>query len=388
MGWRKYWNCSGLFYFKLGVEMSGVKETIWEAQPHTIAKHEILRRYLNAWFPIMGRHHGRIIYIDGFAGPGIYENGEPGSPIIALQCALGHRNPLWKEIIFRFIEQRQDRCDKLESLIGGLEGARAFDHRVVPGVFAEAMTPLLDDLQIRGFYQVPTFAFIDPFGWVDVPFSIVARILEYPKSEVLITFMLDELKRFVGEKVLWNNLTVYFGNENWKPAIMLSGADREKHLIETYVENLKTLASAKYVRTFRMINMRHQTDYYLVYATKHIKGLDKMKESMWKVGTVGDFQFADATAYSRQIEFSQPDFAAGVEQIFGEFRGRKVPIEMIERLVIEKTAFYSGNFRTPILGELMEDARACLITGVEGRKRQKSGEYPKGSLITFADKME
>jgi three-Cys-motif partner protein len=48
-------------------------DTLWEIEPHTIAKHEILRRYLGAWFVIMGQTNRRIIYLDGFCGPGRYK---------------------------------------------------------------------------------------------------------------------------------------------------------------------------------------------------------------------------------------------------------------------------------------------------------------------------
>lgn len=54
---------------------------IWELKPHTKAKHDILRRYLQAWFAIMGQTYPRIVYIDGFAGPGEYDRGEEGSLI-------------------------------------------------------------------------------------------------------------------------------------------------------------------------------------------------------------------------------------------------------------------------------------------------------------------
>lgn len=62
--------------------------TQWPLDPHTAAKHEILRRYLNAWFPILGTYNGRVVFLDGFAGPGIYSQGEPGSPIVALRTLL------------------------------------------------------------------------------------------------------------------------------------------------------------------------------------------------------------------------------------------------------------------------------------------------------------
>ena len=65
-------------------------DTIWPIEPHTSAKHQILRKYLDAWLPILGTYNKRIIYIDGFAGPGEYVGGEPGSPIIALEAARSH----------------------------------------------------------------------------------------------------------------------------------------------------------------------------------------------------------------------------------------------------------------------------------------------------------
>jgi hypothetical protein len=49
------------------------RATIWSAEPHTFAKHRVLRRYLDAWIPIMGQSYsgrGRVIVIDGFAGFG------------------------------------------------------------------------------------------------------------------------------------------------------------------------------------------------------------------------------------------------------------------------------------------------------------------------------
>lgn len=48
------------------------KETLWPLEPHTLGKHLVLKSYLDAWLPIMGKWNGRILFIDGFA------SGEPG----------------------------------------------------------------------------------------------------------------------------------------------------------------------------------------------------------------------------------------------------------------------------------------------------------------------
>ena len=82
--------------------MATPPDTLWEIAPHTKAKHEILRRYLEAWFPILNTYRDRIVYIDGFCGPGRYLGGEKGSPLIAVDAALSHRSTMEGELIFRF----------------------------------------------------------------------------------------------------------------------------------------------------------------------------------------------------------------------------------------------------------------------------------------------
>ena len=74
------------------------KKTIWKLEPHTKAKHDILRKYLQAWFPILSSWRRRVVYYDGFAGPGRYEGGEAGSPLIAIEVAKDHRAKLTSDL--------------------------------------------------------------------------------------------------------------------------------------------------------------------------------------------------------------------------------------------------------------------------------------------------
>src|SRR3989338_8237693 len=66
----------------------------WKIDPHTSAKHEILKKYLQPWMAILSSTRKRLVYLDGFAGPGEYLNEKDekinGSPIIAIECYLGH----------------------------------------------------------------------------------------------------------------------------------------------------------------------------------------------------------------------------------------------------------------------------------------------------------
>src|SRR5579864_4268748 len=94
------------------------KTTVWDLDEHTRGKHVVLRRYLEAWLPILGSRHDRIIFIDGFAGPGEYSKGEPGSPLIALEAFVSHPAAAhMAEVRFAFIETDPERAKHLEGVI-------------------------------------------------------------------------------------------------------------------------------------------------------------------------------------------------------------------------------------------------------------------------------
>ena len=95
------------------------KETLWPIEPHTVGKHRVLKSYLNAWLPIMGSWNGRILFIDGFAGPGKYKGGEDGSPLVALKALKGHavKSTITAEVIFIFVEKNQERAEYLDALV-------------------------------------------------------------------------------------------------------------------------------------------------------------------------------------------------------------------------------------------------------------------------------
>ena len=94
--------------------------TVWPLEPHTAAKHSILRRYLQGYYPKMASAQTRLIFVDGFAGPGQYEGGQPGSPVIALEALTGHSQfQRWSNCVFSFlfIEEDRSRFELLEATL-------------------------------------------------------------------------------------------------------------------------------------------------------------------------------------------------------------------------------------------------------------------------------
>nr|NIS17177.1 three-Cys-motif partner protein TcmP [candidate division Zixibacteria bacterium]NIT56535.1 three-Cys-motif partner protein TcmP [Fodinibius sp.]NIV11531.1 three-Cys-motif partner protein TcmP [Fodinibius sp.]NIY25118.1 three-Cys-motif partner protein TcmP [Fodinibius sp.] len=95
--------------------------TIWKADPHTFAKHEILKVYLQKWSTILSNYikdrKQFLLFVDGFAGPGIYKGGEDGSPILAIKTVLNHSQRFPTPISFLFIEEDKERHDVLIGLL-------------------------------------------------------------------------------------------------------------------------------------------------------------------------------------------------------------------------------------------------------------------------------
>ncbi len=360
--------------------MASTKDTVWELEPHTRAKHEILRRYLQAWVPILslGRFP-KVLYVDSFAGPGIYSGGEPGSPIIALRAARDQRVPITAQIRFLFIEKIADRAEMLEKQIAA--EAPTFPAnlriRVMNDTFEAAFGRVLESYKAQGQRLPPTFAFIDPFGW-DVPFTMVAEIMRYSSCEVLVTFMYEEINRFIGHPDQEKNFDRFFGCKDWREGINLVGPEkRNRFFHDLYMRQLHMAAEVKYVRSFKMRNERDVTDYYLFYGTNNLLGLEKMKDAMWRIDETGEFMFSDATDPNQIVLFAEPRLDLLREEIAKRFGGAEATVDDIERFVIGDTAFRKAHYKRNVLKPMEQ---AGEIEPVNPRPGRKPGTYADRSL--------
>ena len=110
---------------------------------------------------------------------------------------MNHRSTMTDELAFRFIDERQDRIEHLQSELQQLQIPGHFDVSAKCGIFHEELKQVLDTLEQDGERLDPTFAFIDPFGFSGIPFSLVQRLLQQRKCETFITFMINAINRFI-----------------------------------------------------------------------------------------------------------------------------------------------------------------------------------------------
>lgn len=120
--------------------------------PFQHVKHELIRCYLNGWYPKLGTWAGRVLYVDTHAGRGRYESGDPGSPLVALRTLLQHsyREKLLNASEFNFLFIERDPAN-LAALKTELDQLRPLPARVNVGTSEgdafERLSLILADLR-------------------------------------------------------------------------------------------------------------------------------------------------------------------------------------------------------------------------------------------------
>lgn len=360
--------------------------SIWPSTPHTKAKHQILEEYLNAWFPILSRWSGRIVYLDGFAGPGKYSEGEVGSPVIAINTILNH--PMFKttlEFVFIFIDKNKSRSEILtETLAEKFPSLPSnIKYEIKTENFSDSVNSLLDSLETEKLNLAPTFAFIDPFGYSDFPMELVSRLLNNDKCEVLINFMSRDINRF-RDKSHEKTLDRLFGTSNWRKANLIKNTNsRIDSLLEIYVNELKSRTGARFVRTFRMADNDGKIIYDLIFATKHHLGMENMKKAMLKVMRNGSYRFSDNSnpgqTYLLDYVDELKEEQAGAVLIYNKFRDKTVSSYKIRDFVLADTPFRKWKSMLKIL----EKDNPKKIISVTERKT-KALSYKDGCFVKFA----
>ena len=358
------------------------KETLWPLERHTLGKHLVLKSYLDAWLPIMGKWNGRILFIDGFAGPGKYQGGEDGSPLIALKALKNHaaRATIKAEVVFFFVEKDPARAAYLKRLVQ--TESRTLPPRcrvrVVPGAFDNALSQLLNMLDEQKRQLAPSFVMIDPFGVSDTPMEVITRILQNQKCEVYVSFMYEAINRFKRSDEFEGHLDRLFGAKDWRDGIGIQEPQARKNFFYgLYKEQLRA-AGAKNVVHFELYE-GDRLVYAIFFGTRHWKGADRMKQAIWKVAPFGDFRFRGTHSSQPILSLEVADYTQMREQIKSEFRRRNwVDIQQIKEFVAsDQTDYHTSQLRKHVLIPMEESGEIEVAKGTRRRKKT----YPEGTRL-------
>lgn len=213
----------------------------------------------------------------------------------------------------------------------------------------------------------------------------IKRIMQNPKCEVLITFMYEEINRFVSDKRIWDSVEKTFGTDKWKEVIDEKDSRIRSVLLHRIYENqLEREAGIKFIRSFKMMNKTNKTDYFLFFGTNKIIGLKKMKEAMWKTDESGLFQFSDATYDPDQpmLFEMKPDYSRLKRILLQNFKGKSVSITELEKFILAKTPFRETHYKRQILAP-METKQPPEIEVKCQEPRRRVGTFSSRCTVRF-----
>jgi len=369
--------------------MSDPRDTVYDAEPHTQAKHQILREYLKRWLPILsrqsqiiGRTGGRLLYVDGFAGAGEYTDKIPGSPLVAIETALSHSRDFPVPVRIKLIELRPDRVQHLRKLVAARRPEIEKSNRVIlddpiEGDCREVINGIIDACEQEGRRLGPALFFLDQFGYSSFSMSLIGRILKHDVCEVFSYLNWNLLHPFMSDPAKRAGITSAFGGEEWMPVIELSGSQKEDRFRDTYLDALHSRAGAKYTYPFAMRDRSNRLIYWLFFCTNSLDGLKQMKRAMRRVDPSGGFQFSDrfASQLGPLFTYGDDDLARDLSK---ELDGQTMTVGEVEEFVLVNTP--ASKYRRA-LGNLERTKRLKPVDPPAGRPRHTFKD--KGMKVRF-----
>ena len=162
-------------------------------QAAAVLKHGILSRYPTIFASMAGRGEAEVVLYDAYAGPGKYEDGSPGSPLLLVETAI--RTASFRKVRLCFSEEDIDNHTKLQ---------RTLSEAVGSDVEWEAMCGPVEQWAgafVREAGEAPMFTFLDPFG-VGLGYDVLTKtFLGRPaqlKTEVLMNINVESVQRIGG----------------------------------------------------------------------------------------------------------------------------------------------------------------------------------------------
>jgi three-Cys-motif partner protein len=305
----------------------------WDYPQHTRVKHELLDKYLGGWLPILGGRNSRLVIVDGFAGRGAYNDGTDGSPVVILRKVqeLISAGKV-KEVTCALVEADPNNFANLKEVLRNKSPLfpDVKNVQLENDKFETVANRILDSV---GHRISPSFWFVDPFGFTDMSFDTIRRLMSLSRSEVFITLMLRDIGRFLTHPDLPQIFDRLFGTQEWRRIVdsSPSGQKREHQLRDLYAAQLRGLGCK--VTVFRVsMDEKEQTLYYMIHATNHPKGRWLMKDVMAKQGAQGTFAYLGPQDQQRQLQgtLMPVDTIADLkEQLLVKFAGRTLTFDSL-----------------------------------------------------------
>lgn len=345
----------------------------WPYEKQTQVKHSVLSAYAKIWISKLGSKRNTLFF-DCHGGCGAYIKDDGtisyGSSIIVKQIADKLSEKRTTKTGVYYCEKDQKTYNNFVSVMSDLGISKIVKNN-------DCFENVISNPSVMNYYNnYPTLFLIDPFGY-NLDIGNLSGLMKGFGNEIILNFMFDYISRFLSVSSNEKTFNTFFGTDEWKCALALSGQKRENYLVDLMKNRLKDITGAKYVFPYRLcFPNKDQTYYYLIHVTNHIDGITLMKEAFASVNN-GKVQYLG----KHNDEISLFDFnwykADDIYKCYLENRkGRRITVNELWESIVEETA-YTKKDLAGILDELVNSNKICVE-----RKTSKRGSYRENDVIT------
>jgi len=256
---------------------------------HSEAKVKLFGDYIQKYLNIISNDgYTKVIHLyDLFCGPGIYENGGEGSPVIALKKIKNtyfsyiHNKEKELKINCYFNDIREEKIHDLGRNI--TENKLYYKSYGSLNLSSKDYLEIIEELpkELKRFKNEKAFIFIDPYGYKEVKAEHILNLLNCnKKSEVLLWLPIQHMYRFSK-----NGTPTVLDNFNTQLSIRKETITNEWDYIRHLKEGFQEYIGGRFFVDSFSLKKEENTVFCLFFFSSHIRGYEKMLETKWEIDT-------------------------------------------------------------------------------------------------------
>jgi three-Cys-motif partner protein len=361
--------------------------------PASQTKIAIVTKYFAAWAKILGPISVRLAYQDVYCGPGRYqENNDPSTPVLIVEQIITDPK-LREKVETYFNDEDPEHTAKLKANLEALAGYDTLRHKPV-------ITTLTVDRgfeeHLRHIGRVPTFSFVDPFGYKGVTLKLLQSMLGGFGCDLVLFFSYNRINAAITNDNVEDHIVALFGNERFeelkKKLAGKSPQQREVIILDTFAQALEAMGF-QYIHPFTFMQIeRRRVSHHLIFVSKSYKGYEVMKDITGKASSsheegVPSFGFAPPVSEELTpllFEFARPLEELGA-MLMAEYAGQTITFKDLYREHNVGRRYIKRNYRDALL-ELEEESKVAVTMDKKRVKRGAKWTLPEHARITFPEK--
>jgi three-Cys-motif partner protein len=269
--------------------MSGRHDFFTGKRPWSLIKDDVLRGYLPAYLGKVNSIGQQILLVDGYAGPGTFEDGKAGSPLIIGSQAEAHAKGNYHAF---FINKSKQYHEKLTSIVARHGWSNAHTLRGDARQILEVLPGILRSQTV--------FLYLDPFGPTGCEFALMEPFLKRDmraSTEIVLMMHIPVLHRLAARKKVQEGkrgerhlvlrherLSKFFGGDYWKEILWTDHENSDECnelLVKEYCRRLNLyLPFSGYCPVHEAQSARMK--YYVVFVSRHPDAMVLMNDAMAK----------------------------------------------------------------------------------------------------------